>query len=302
MLEASSQENDVIEDRDEIKGRDPWFPFFVDEWRAGVAELNDEQTGFYINLLVLMWDRKGGLPTDLDELATLLRRDRRKVRRLVAELKERGKIRVVGGKLVNGRMLKLILKHQDRSEKQTQLAKRPRKVGQKSGQSRGEVGEKSPQTHAPDPEKSMACASQPEPYPDPDKKDAAASARAPVDLVDLRERLIAAAGDGLAQIAAAPNLLNVSVPSQWLADGCDLDLDVVPAVQAVAAKAVKRGETIHSWVYFNDAVRKARAVRLLPQPAPTERKPRISQKLAGHLDRLRRAGLPLPAEYAECAP
>lgn len=183
MLDAQTG-CEVNEDHDEIKGA-PFFPFFVNDWRSGTADLTDEQKGFYIDLLVLMWDRRGGLTTDVAELAQLMRRDRRKVRRLLDELMglasfgrpakklTKPKLRIVDGKLVNGRMMETILRHQKRSELQAQAARRPRKIAETSQQSRSEVAAKSQQTPAPDPVKSMTCASHlyPDPDPEEDKKE-----------------------------------------------------------------------------------------------------------------------------------
>lgn len=93
-----------------------------------------------------------------------------------------------------------------------------------------------------------------------------AAAAVPTDLIELRERLMGIAGDALANEAAAPGLLHIGVVAGWIENGCDLERDIVPAVDARARAAIRSGKKIHSWSYFAQAVADAKASRLRPMP------------------------------------
>lgn len=79
------------------------------------------------------------------------------------------------------------------------------------------------------------------------------------DLEMLSKRLFAVAGPALANQAIAPGLASMSVPMMWLEQGADLERDVIPALQAAAARCA--GKRIKSWMYFTDMVAEAKAVR-----------------------------------------
>ena len=52
--------------------------------------------------------------------------------------------------------------------------------------------------------------------------------------------------------------------NQWLADGFDLDLDILPTISRLLDAARQRGKTISSLKYFDNAIAEARAERLSP--------------------------------------
>lgn len=155
---------------DPTHDRSPWFKFYVDDWTAGTVGLSDEEAGFYIRLLSLMWSQRGGLPVDPDAIAKLMGRDCRPVRRLVRALTEKGKLKEARGKLINGRMYKTIVEHQ----KQAQNASKPRNGDARSGKNPEEIPEKSPKNlpkKPRQPEQNQGLSlSLPEPDPEPEKK------------------------------------------------------------------------------------------------------------------------------------
>jgi hypothetical protein len=91
---------------------------------------------------------------------------------------------------------------------------------------------------------------------------AAAAAGPPVDLIELRRRLVEAAGDSIASEAAAPGLVHIGVVSGWIDQGCDLDRDILPAIREVAARPRQR--PIQSWTYFGRRVGELRDERTSP--------------------------------------
>lgn len=81
---------------------------FTGDWIVGTIGLTFEQKGFYLEVLLRMWERKAGLPNDDKWLAAALQCNPRTVRKLKAELIALGKLVVECGKLVNPRMMREI--------------------------------------------------------------------------------------------------------------------------------------------------------------------------------------------------
>jgi uncharacterized protein YdaU (DUF1376 family) len=168
-MHATTEEVKALVD-EPTQSRAPYFKFFVDDWRAGTTELTYEQKGLYIDMLCLMWDRKGGLPNDPAEIAKLLGRNPKNIKRLLGELMagDKPKVRMVRGKLINGRMYKLISEQQ----KQVEIAAQPRKDNSEKTRRKLPInseliGNKLPISDPQVPEKKDLFASLPEPKPDP---------------------------------------------------------------------------------------------------------------------------------------
>ena len=85
-----------------------FFPFYVDDYLAGTRGLTYEEKGFYIELLCIMWARKGGLSSSIDGLAKHLGTDKRKVARLIAALVDHGKLEIEGEEIVNQRLMRML--------------------------------------------------------------------------------------------------------------------------------------------------------------------------------------------------
>jgi hypothetical protein len=89
------------------------------------------------------------------------------------------------------------------------------------------------------------------------------------ELDHLRRRLMEAGGSAINE--AHGGFIVLAEPMRWLDGGCDLEMDIVPAVQKTVAAAGRRGAKIVSWSYFNEAVQEARDRRLLPMAKPEAR-------------------------------
>jgi len=108
------------------------------------------------------------------------------------------------------------------------------------------------------------------------------------------------AAAGVTDETKPPGLLAFSEPIRWVVAGCDIDLDIIPALRSIAA----RGRTVRSWAYCSDAVFEARDRRLAPAPAvqsrpgtsPPPRKPRNAGE-AARLELIRRGEYPDASSY-----
>lgn len=86
-------------------------------------------------------------------------------------------------------------------------------------------------------------------------------AKQEISYEELKAKLMEAGGEA---IGTVPGLELLSVPRAWLAAGCDLTEDILPAIRARAATMPPR--SINSWSYFSQKVADAKANRLKPLP------------------------------------
>lgn len=104
-------------------------------------------------------------------------------------------------------------------------------------------------------------------------------ARAPdIDLDALLARLLAIAKPGSWPLATCASL--VPIP-RLLAEGADLERDVIPVVATLADAARRSGKKISAWSYFEKAIREARDARLAGTASPSATAPPPMQRLAG---------------------
>lgn len=112
-----------------------------------------------------------------------------------------------------------------------------------------------------------------------------AGARARDDLDGMEGALLDAAGSSLDPTSTG--LMVLSLPIAWVADGCDLVLDILPAIRAASARASPG--SVRSWKYFSQAVADARAKRLAPMPEGRTNEPAYSTTPQSRDNRAREA-------------
>jgi len=122
---------------------------------------------------------------------------------------------------------------------------------------------------------------------------------------DARDPLAGRANDmldalGITDETKTAGFLILSDPYRWIMGGCDIDLDILPALRAIRAK----GATPRSWAYCSGAVFEARDRRIAPPPAvqqrtatgpPSKAKPRNAGESA-RLELIRRGEYPNAAD------
>lgn len=95
--------------------RTPFLKFYTSDWVVGTQGLGFEEKGFYFELLIRMWDRKGPVPDDDAWLAGAIHCNPRTVRKLKAALVHAGKLSIDAGFITNTRMMRDIKTHLNRS-------------------------------------------------------------------------------------------------------------------------------------------------------------------------------------------
>lgn len=88
-----------------IENKTPYFRFFASDWLAGTRGLKADETGVYITLLALMYERTTPVPFgDADKLARMCGIGKTRFDRIISALLDDGKLIVTDGGLWNRRV------------------------------------------------------------------------------------------------------------------------------------------------------------------------------------------------------
>lgn len=293
-----------------------YFKFYPSDFLAGTADMTAEERGVYITALAVMYDRMGGMPFDERRGAPLIRVDIRIYRRVRDKLIEMGKFFRDGDVIRNTRVEKEITDYIIEFRRRSEAAKKreaerrlhrtsgelPANFRQTSSELPAEVPEKSGELETKKSIKTTDAAPQPDHIPEArsqkpevrkERIEAASprTAALPVsDLQQLQDRLLDACNGALDNPANCLGLLNLAIPQMWLAEGADLELDVLPTLRAIGQR--DHGKRIKAWNYFTAAVAQTKAARLagLPAVEPQPKKQSggfsVAAKLRAHRERL----------------
>ena len=94
--------------------RRPIMPFYVEDYRNGVADLSAEQRGVYVSLLAIMWDSRAPLIDDTSAIARRISLNTRLVARVIGELVAIGKLVRCDGLIFNRRVMREVEKYDAR--------------------------------------------------------------------------------------------------------------------------------------------------------------------------------------------
>lgn len=248
----------------------PWIRFFPSDWLAGTRGMTAAETGIYITLIAMMYERGEPIPNDTSRLARLCGTTTAALKNTLSVLCEEGKITIVDGGLWN-----------DRVGVETEIRRDKSTSAQKSAETRWQ---KPKQNQRRKDANAMHSQSDRNANQKPDTRDNYTAGAGARSIDDRMGELYAALG--VTDETKLPSLLTFSEPIQWVSAGCDIDADILPALRTIAA----RGKAVRSWSYCSAAVFEARDRRIAPappvQPQPQAtappRKPRTVAELAIH--------------------
>lgn len=83
----------------------PWFKFFPSDWLGGTRGLTSSETGIYITLIALMYERDGGVEINHARLSRLCGASNSAFKSAITTLLNEGKVRIEDDKYVNDRAL-----------------------------------------------------------------------------------------------------------------------------------------------------------------------------------------------------
>jgi uncharacterized protein YdaU (DUF1376 family) len=238
----------------------------INDYIEGTEDMELEIEGAYMRFLVNLYRRGKPYPNDDRLMAKIMRLSVRVWRRVRDDLISLGKIIARNGCLTNSRFEKERQKRAEEMRKKAAaadtrwgrvektLTKSPGKSSAKFSPNQdkklNEINETPENVHI------VSRIQNPE-----SKKENNIILSDP----ELSAKLEMAAGACLKNAAACPGLLVLSEPRRWLEQGCDLELDILPALRVVGATASLRGR-VGAWGYFTQPVADAKARRLTPMP------------------------------------
>jgi uncharacterized protein YdaU (DUF1376 family) len=223
----------------------PWLPLYVADYLADTAHLSAAEHGAYLLLIMHYW-RVGKLPNDerqLQRIARMTPREWANSRDVLAEFFDAE----WRHKRIESEILKSDLKANARAEAGSRGGKAKALKNNKAGLANATVLPE--QNTKQKPSKTLPSSSE---FTSASSLRSEAEPRAR----DLNAVLCEAAG--ITDATKTAGLLSLSEPHAWLHQGCDLDLDILPTLRAIAA----RGKQFRAWTYCSKAVLEARDNRL----------------------------------------
>lgn len=260
-------------------------PFSIADYCEFTDGMPHDAERLFFRMLLKMYSREGGLPDSDADNARIFGYDLRVYRRLkTVLLKWPDAIFIEASEIRNSRAEKDIAEAAARKK----LAAENGKIGGKSKGLRANFAPTSGKLPPDFDEKSYRIAHttngeinnlaepspSPTPSPTPKEKESAAATVEQVaappgadDLKSLYGRLVSAANGALDNPVNCQGLLNTAVPQMWLRNGCDLELDVIPTLEAAGVKHC--GKRIRDWSYFSGMVAETKAKRERGLPTVT---------------------------------
>lgn len=272
---------------------DAWYKRYPEDYKRGTRKLSLAARGAYSDILDMMYMEDGPIVDDDFAIACELRVKMRQWLSVRKELFAAGKLVSENGRISNPKAEE-VLAEREAAKRAAQVRKHPRvvlgefsRVAERCGNNvateklfQGKVKEIN-----------GGCTTEAEAELEADRNSiikVAASTLPPTAEMNskvLSAMLMDAAGDCLANPAAAPGLLSMLVPQMWLDQGCSLEKDILPTLRAIAARP--RRQKIIAWTYFNKAMSEAKAIREEGLPTvhretrnvPASRQPHHMQEL-----------------------
>ena len=247
----------------------PWFKCYPSNWLEGVRDLSLPAQGAYSHLLMRMYDAADAIPDDAKRIGRWLNSNAAGWRKVRKELIEEGKLTVLSdGRLINRRAL-IEMHEQSQGNK---------KVPQNIRERIAKLLDMFPETFAKHIEKlsesspENALETRPLIEARSQKPDTTHTARAKkIDAMDLRRRCFEAAGLTEADAMTTPGLVstiqiqNLIQPASG--EPCDLERDVLPAIQVCAARLKAKNSKLTTWGYCHAVIIENRDRRLAGAPA-----------------------------------
>lgn len=223
----------------------PYYKRFPRDFLDGTVGMTLEQKGAYGIVIDLIFSRGGKLPDDARYIAGQLGCSVRKWNSIKNYLLEEGKLTIRDDVISNKRADYLLEETRKYRDKQAENRKKPKENSEEA-----------------EPSSPSRARLQKTDITIPDTR-------------DVRAALMDAAGLSEADLMTRPGLvspvelIHLMVPAQG--EPCDLNLDIIPAVQRCTAQLKANGQTLKSWSYCREAAIRNRDQRLAPAPAVQQR-------------------------------
>lgn len=228
----------------------PYYKRFPRDFLDGTVGMTLEQKGAYGIVIDLIFSRDGKLPDDARYIAGQLGCSVRKWNSIKNFLVEEGKLTICNDVISNKRA--------------DYLLKETRKYRDKQAENRRKYNKNSQEEKPSLPSRERVQKTE---LPDGGARE--------TEIAMVRRLCLEAAGLDENALAGKPNLvaptdiIHLMRPASGVP--CDLELDILPAIQRGAAQLADNGQSLNSWRYFREAAIRNRDQRLAPAPAVQQR-------------------------------
>ena len=237
----------------------PFMQLYVADYLGDTQHLTTEQHGAYLLILMAMWRAGGALSDDATRLARIARVSPARWKRVGSDVL--AFFDHEAGKLTQKRLRREIEKASDISRKRSS-------AGARGGTAKALKTRHMPMTNAkPLPANCQQGANPLPPHLQNQDSNTTIDFRSSSTNHGLRSELYAAGSVALRR----PALTDVAEPRRWLAEGCDLNADILAVIAARCRN--RTPDSVRSWSYFGDAVFEARDRRLAGQSVKEEKRP-----------------------------
>lgn len=252
----------------------PWFKCYPGDFLQGMRDMKPVTQSFYVQLIFRMYEAADAIYADERTIGRWCNSNARPWRAAREELIQSGRlVELPDGGLINPRALEEMIEQSSQKHVPAFIRERLAKVSKMFRESFGKDSRKISETSPENPAKTKPLK---EPEPEPEEGGVVARAREnPIDVKAVLSACLKAADLSEAVLAGAPNLVSpVAIIHLMRADPpCDLDLDVLPAVQTCAAGLRANGDELKSWSYCRAAIIRNRDNRLNGVPKPQRPQP-----------------------------
>lgn len=267
--------------------------FYPSDWRSGCLGLTFEQEGLYVRICAYIYETGRRLPLDDSVAAKFMGAHTNAYRKIVGQLRELGKLtRHDDGWSVERAEHELAAAVGTRiGADQEKPSERPVDQGSDGETSQDTLGDTPHNTPIVTPLDTMVVCFENDNEINGPSLEPIANSQEPVEKKETTQPVVVSralaqweivsqacmTAIGAAADPGAVGLIAVGEPQAWIAEGADLELDVLPAIRKLAAQQIAKGGTISGWNYFARAVAQQKANRLakLPVVAAEAAKPRM---------------------------
>lgn len=248
--------------------KDHWYKRNPRDFYEATRALSLEERGAYSDIIDLLYMHDGSIPDDAKWLSHALHISTRKWAPIRAALLKAGKVQIVNGQIVNGRVSDELGSRAVQSRLKAESASNRERTKRENREKANKNNETRPQKdhYA----RSRDIETDKEKITTTVEQDAAHEAVAGAKYDFAKINVAVAKAAGRAMRATSASVHDISPIIGCLDAGADLDLDVLPTIERVAAG--KPAGSLSGWGYFAKAIaeacakRKAAATTVATQP------------------------------------
>lgn len=229
----------------------PYYKRYPRDFFEGTIGMSFEAKGTYGLVLDLIYKTDGRLKDDSRYIAGMLGCSTRKWNNLRDELVEAGKLVIENGIISNFRADNLLIERRTFQNKQRENRSKANKNKRV----------KKPRSNQPEPDTDITILeARARDHDDVDQTFSGMVRAKCLDAAGLDDQAIA----GSPRLIAPTEIIHLLKPSTG--EPCDLELDVLPAIQVCAAQLKAKGQSLKTWSYCREAIIRNRDQRLTPAP------------------------------------